>query len=185
MLTYGLVVEGVFDAEALAELIRKCVGSNIEVVTRPYGSEGSLMSRFPGFLEEFRYQRQGTHVDKALVVRDAGAKDPGELIQRMEAKIAGRNYQFPVKPFVIVRELETWLLADSGALSTVSGRMVPEINDPLEGIADPKARLQRILSGANPYTQEVARKIAAAADLETIGYRCPSFRSFCETVRDC
>jgi len=182
MLTYGLIVEGVYDEAALVELIQKCLQGNIDVVARPCG--GSLMNKFPGFLEEFRYVKQGTHVDKAMVVRDADAKDPNEVLQRMAAKIVGRTYPFPVKFVAIVRELETWLLADREALSAVTGRMVPEIDEPLEGILDPKARLQRMLSGI-PYTQEIARKIAVAANLERIEYRCPSFRSFLQLVRDC
>jgi hypothetical protein len=62
---------------------------------------------------------------------------------------------------------------------------VPVVNESIEDIADPKARLQRMLSDAKvAYTKEVARKIAAAANVEYIAYRCPSFRSFVQAVRN-
>jgi hypothetical protein len=90
---------------------------------------------------------------------------------------------------IIIRELEAWLLADNEALAQVlreySGRRgseirIPEINEPLEEILDPKTKLQRILSDAKvAYTKEVARKIAATANLERIASRCLSFREFC------
>jgi hypothetical protein len=80
---------------------------------------------------------------------------------------------------VIVQELETWLLADHDALSQVAPRSISEIRGPLESILDPKRRLQSILSDAGiAYTAEVARKIAAAANLERTEYRCPTFRTF-------
>lgn len=190
MLTFGMIVEGDYDEAVLTELIRKCVGYDIEVISRVCHSKANLMKRFPGFLEEFRYVKQGLPVDRALVVRDADMREPQGLLRAMESKIAHRTYAFsPVRFVAIVRELETWLLADSAAMSTVtraySGRVVPEVNESLEDIVDPKARLRRILSEAKvPYTREVARQIAVAANLEHIAYRCPSFRSFIHAVRN-
>ena len=190
MLTFGLVVEGDYDEAVLTKFIRQCAGHDVEIVSRVCNPQGSLMKRFPGFLEEFRYVKQGTPVDRALVVRDADMREPHALLRAMEAKIAHRTYEFsPVRFIAIVRELEAWLLADSAAIATVtreySGRVVPTINESIEDIADPKARLQRILSEAKvAYTREVARKIAAAANVGYIAYRCPSFRSFVHAVRN-
>jgi hypothetical protein len=188
MLTFGLVVEGDYDEAVLTEFIRKCVGYDIEIVSRVCNLKGSLMKRFPGFLEEFRYVKQGMPVDRALVVRDADMREPQGLLREMESKIAHRTYEFaPVRFVAIVRELEAWLLADSEAIATVtreySGRVVPMVNESIEDLVDPKARLQKMLSEAKvAYTREVVRKIAAAANLESIAYRCPSFRSFVHTV---
>ena len=190
MLTFGLVIEGGYDEAVLTEFIRKCVGYDIEVVSRVCNPKGSLMKRFPGFLEEFRYVKQGMPVDRALVIRDADMREPQGLLREMESKIAHRTYEFsPVRFVVIVRELEAWLLADSEAISTVtsaySGWVVSEVNESIEAIVDPKARLQRMLSEAKvAYTREVARKIALAANVEHIAYRCPSFRSFVHAIRN-
>ena len=144
------------------------------------------MRKFPGFLEEFRYVKQGMPVDKALIIRDADNKEPHALITAMREKYTNRTYPFPVAPMIIVQELETWLLADSQALSHVVGRSVPDLTDPLERIANPKERLQKILSDAKvPYTSEVARKIAAATRLGPLEYRCPSFQAFRRALSDC
>ena len=186
MPTFGLIVEGNYDASVLTELIQRCSVDNIDVVSRPCSPKGDLMRKFRGFLEEFRWVKQGAPVDKALVIRDADAKYPQALIRAMDDRIADRIYPFPVKFVVIVRELETWLLADSEALAKVTARTAPEHNEPLEGIVDSKARLKRFLLDAKmPYTGEVARKIAAATNMERFAYRCPSFRTFREAVHDC
>ena len=182
MLAVGIIVEGDYDAAVLSEFIRKCIADNVEVIARPCGR--SVMQRFRGFLEEFRYLKRGAPVDKALVIRDADNRDPQVLISAMTTRYADRSYPFPVTPFVIVQELETWLLADNHALSQICNRMVPDIQATLEEIENPKERLQRVLSQANTnYTKETARKIAEATNLERLAYRCPGFRSFRRALR--
>ncbi len=182
MLTFGLMIEGFYDVAVLKELIQKCASSEVEVIGRPCGPKGSLMKRFPGFLEEFRYIKQGSNVDKALVIRDADNKDPAELIERMQSKISGRTYPFPVKLLVAVQELEAWLLADESAISAVTGKRALIVQNP-ENLSDPKEKLKKVLSEAwISYTDEIARKIAANVKVETIESRCPSFQEFREAV---
>jgi hypothetical protein len=171
------IVEGVYDAAVLPEFIRKCRADDVEVVSLV--CRGSVMHKFLGLLEGFRHLKQGAHVDKALVIRDADNRAPQELLSAMEAKYADRSYPFPVTPFVIVQKLETWLLADNTALSQVCNRAVPAIQETLEDIENPKERLQHVLAQASTnYTGETARKIAAATDIERLEYRCPGFQSF-------
>ena len=185
MLTFGLIIEGQYDEMALKELIPKCAPTNAEVIARPCGNKVQLMRRFPGFLEEFRHIKNGSHVDKALVVRDADGKDPLELIDRMKSKIAGRTYLFPVQLLVIVEELEAWLLADDASLSAITGRPARRISDP-EKLQDPKQQLKGLLSDAKiSYTSEIARRIAVNATADTLASRCPSFQSFRQAVIDC
>ena len=185
MLTFGIIVEGVFDAAALPELIRKCCTDDIHIEARVCRSASQLMRSGLSFLEEFRYVVQGSSVDKALIIRDADSKDPTELVHRLNVTINTRSYPFPVRPVIIVQKLETWLLADSEALSQVTGKIVPEITGTLEAIMEPKERLKNLLSNANrAYTTEVAREIAAASRLEILEYRCPSFRVFRQALRD-
>ncbi|MEW6675853.1 MAG: DUF4276 family protein [Nitrospirota bacterium] len=190
MTTYGIVAEGNYDEAALIELIKKCLSENIEVIPRRCGGKDRLMNKFPAYLESFRYANQGQNVDKALVIRDADAKDPNELLERMKNKIAGRNYPFEVKFIPIVQELETWLLADENAISKVtgtrSGRTVSRINKNIESILDPKGRLQNILSAAGvPYTPVVAQEITRELNISTVEYRCPGFKEFRQAVIDC
>ena len=184
MLTLGLVVEGIYDEGALKELIKKCAPSEIDVIGRRCGSREKLMKMFPALLEDFRHAKNGTNVDKAIVIRDADNRDPKELIDRMQSKISSRIYPFPVKLLVIVQKLEAWLLADEGAISAVTGKRTARVQNP-ENLRDPKERLERALLPKISYTNEVARKIAASTKVETIESRCPSFKKFRDAVQDC
>jgi hypothetical protein len=158
VLTIGIIVEGVFDAAALPELIRKCCTDDIHIETRVCRSASQLMQKGLSFLEGFRYVVQGLPVDKALIIRDADGKDPNELVHRLNVTINTRSYPFPVTPVIIVQELETWLLADSEALSQVTGKSISEITESLETLIAPKQRLQNLLSEARvPYTSIVVR----------------------------
>jgi hypothetical protein len=182
MFAVGLVVEGIYDEAALTELIRKCHLSDVEVICRPCGSANQLMKKFPGFLESFRHGKEGGPVDKAIVVRDADHKDVNALIARMESRVGGRIYPFSRHLLAVVQELETWLLADEGALALVTGRPQRGLPSP-ESLHNPKVRLERILSDVNiVYTAEIARKIAAAASVDVLANRCPSFRRFQKAV---
>jgi hypothetical protein len=98
-------------AAALIEFVHKCAGGNIHLIHRICGSKSHLMKRLLGFLEEFRWVKQGA----------------SERLQTLLSSLS-------------------------------SARIV--------------------------YTREVARKIAAATDLERLAYRCPSFRSFRQANRD-
>jgi hypothetical protein len=125
MLTFGLVVEGDYDEAVLTEFIRQCAGHDVEIVSRVCNPRGSLMKRFPGFLEEFRYVKQGMPVDRALVVRDADMREPHALLRAMEAKIAHRTYAFApvmcsIPPFAKGAIVSGTILA--WKLLTVSGR---------------------------------------------------------------
>jgi len=188
--TYGIVIEGKYDQAALTQLILKCISDKMEIISRQCYDKDRLIMQFPSFLESFRYEKQGSHVDKALVIRDAHGKDSEKLKERMKIKIANRNYPFKVKFIIIVQELEAWLLADEEAISRVTqsrtGRRVSRINEPLESISQPKKFLYKVLSEARvPYTDVVAQEIARESDLDRIEYRCPSFREFREAVIDC
>lgn len=186
MTTFGLVVEGKYDEAVLHELIQKCVSGEVKIIGRQCGSGEKLLQMFPTLLGDFQgIVKAGTTIDKALVIRDTDNKDPSELEKTMHAKIANRTYPFSVKPLVVVRELEAWLLADENAISGVMGKRVTKVQNP-EGLPDPKERLKRVLSKARkPYTSEIARQIAANAKIETIESRCPSFKKFREAVIDC
>ncbi len=180
----GIVVEGDYDAKAIPELIRKCLGNEVEVIIRAYGGKGNLMKRFPGLLESFGYLKQGGPIDKALVICDADNKAPNEMHTMVRERYANRIYPFPVEPVIIVRELETWLLSDSAALSRATDKRIAEITDSLEAIPNPKERLRSILwQHKIAYTAEIARKIAAETNLNTLAYRCPSFLHFRQALR--
>lgn len=190
MRTYGVIIEGGYDEAALTEIIRKCLPTQVEIIPRRCGGKGVLMKKFRNYLELFRHEKQGSHVDKVFIIRDADCKDSEELKRNMESKIADRKYPFVVKFIVIVQELEAWLLADEEAVSRItqsqSRKSVLRVNEPLESISQPKQILRGILSEAQvSYTEAVAREIAQESDLDKIGYRCPRFKEFRQAVIDC
>lgn len=182
MVAIGLVVEGIYDEAALVELVRKCHESEVDVFCRPCGNAIQLMKKFPGFLESFRHVKEGGPVDNAIVIRDADQKDVNALIGRMENRISGRIYPFALHLLVVVQELEAWLLADEEALTLITGKPQRVVPNP-ESLTNSKARLETILSDVNiGYTAEIARKIAAAARVDVLSARCPSFKLFQNAV---
>ena len=95
MLTFGLIVEGVYDVAALTEFIQKCTGDHIEVVPHPCGSKSTLMKKLPLFLERFRHAKAGAPVDKALVIHDADNQNANALIRQMRDSYHNREHSPP------------------------------------------------------------------------------------------
>jgi len=184
MLKIGIVAEGLPDSDVqiISELVKKILSTDPLFITRPGGSRGNVIKKYPGWLEEFRNRG----VDRAIVIVDQDMSCRKTLIQKILGKIEGRNYSFPVKLHVIEREIETWLLSDERAISRVVGKNVPRVNQALENIQDPKEKLKEILSRAKAnYTNKTLQNIAKESDIEHIAYRCPGFRRFRQLVLDC
>jgi hypothetical protein len=135
----------------------------------------------------------GRAVEKALVIRDSGGKDPKIIEEGLTRKVQERRWVFShgVHVCIIRRELETWLLADvaegvNAVAEKRGGRAVAEVQGMLEEIEHPKERLRQLLSEAKlEYTDQVAAEIARLLRLDTLSYRCPSFRAFKQRVVDC
>lgn len=72
MSALGIIVEGPRDAAVYRVMIRR-IRSDVErVVPWPCGGVPALLKKFVGVLRGFEYYR----IDKALVIRDSGGKDP-------------------------------------------------------------------------------------------------------------
>ena len=192
MPSYGLIVEGPYDEAVYPILVRRLTSPNTDLIVRPCGGVSKLKRAFPSYLQEFLYAVQGNPVEKALVIRDSGGKESAALERQMAERIRNRHYPFPkgIQFCAVQRAMETWLLADANAINAVAltrhGRPITEVRETLEDIADPKDRLKRLLSQAKlDYDPEVCREIAAEVRIETLRYRCRSFRSFELKVHDC
>jgi hypothetical protein len=190
--SYGLIVEGTYDENVFPEFVRKIESSEVTLEVRPCGGVPRLLSRFPGFLREFEHVMQGKPVDKALVIRDCGGRDPDSVEREMAGKVRGRQFAFPraVQFYAVRQMMDTWLLADVHAINSLArelgGRDVAQVQGELEEIGNPKQRLRRLLTQARlPYDPEVCREIARRADLGAWRYRGPSFRRFEEEAKDC
>lgn len=190
--SYGLVIEGVYDAAAYSELIQKIVENKVAIHVRVARGVTVLMSRMVAFLRDLENVQNGKPVEKVLVIRDSGGKAVKELKDHMNAKLGNHTFGFPhgYHFCVVVRELETWLLADAQAIRTVAlrnGRDISGVvNETLENIADPKQRLERMLQTAKiPYTPELCAEIAREIKLDQLRTRCPSYLAFEDQVRNC
>ena len=189
---YGLIVEGSYDGSVFPEFVRKIVSAELRVIVRLCGGVSKLMSRLPGYLKELEHAWYGKPVIKAIVIRDWQHRDLTKAEQEMAQRVRGRSFAFAhgVQFCPVRQEMETWLLADEGAINAVAvsraGRQVSQVQGELEEIADAKSRLVTLLSEARlPYDATVCAEIAQHVNLERLRYRCPSFRLFETKVLDC
>jgi hypothetical protein len=192
MKSYGLIVEGQFDAGVYEELIRKICPEVNDIRVRIAGDRAQIMKKFASLLRTMEHiTAQGGPVDKALVIRDADCLDAAKIEAEMHKSASRQGFAFPegIGFHAVKQEMETWLLADPNAINRVaalrSGRPVPRVPDPLECIQDAKEKLMATLSrsGLN-YTSAVCNEIARETDLAILRIRCPSFQVFEQKVTD-
>jgi len=189
MSIFGIVVEGPRDAAVYPAIIRKLRPDVEHVVAWPCGGVPALRKKFVGVLRGFEYSR----IDKALVIRDSGGKDPrtseADLSDLLDK--SGFKPTFPVHFYATRCMVETWLLSDDRAVSKVAlsrGRIrsIKAINKALEEIMDPKPLFLTMLSEAGLSADDkVYEEIAAAADLDRIAERSPRFAEFRKHVHAC
>jgi hypothetical protein len=190
---YGIVVEGPYDVAILRELIPRILGRDVPVISRPCYGKDNLLKNLLIHLETLDYAAEGRAVEKALVIRDSGGKDPKIIEEELTRKVQERRWGFShgVHICIIRREVETWLLADvaegvNAVAKKRGGRTVAEVQGTLEEIEYAKERLRQLLSDAKlEYTEQVCAEIARSLRLDTLSYRCPSFRTFKQRVVDC
>ena len=190
MSVFGIIVEGPRDAAVYPVVIRRIRPDVEEVLAEACGGRSNLGTHFVGWLKHFQYQRR---MDKALIIRDADRKAPhlreAQLRDRLDE--SGFMPTFPVHFYATKCMLDSWLLADVGAICEVARRRgrhksLKEIKEPLEEITDPKTVFERMLSQAGlPADDRVCEEIAFAANLERIALRCPYFRQFRKNVHAC
>ena len=190
--TYGLVVEGPRDKVMYEALIPRICGTTLSFRTRVCNGVSELKKKFPVFLRNLETVLQGRPVEKVIVIRDSGGKDPTALQTEMAARIQGMEYAFPrgIKLCAVRRTMETWLFADAQAITDVArargGRQVQEVQGTLEDIEDPKQTLRSVLSDARiEYTDVLCAEIAVLLRIDRLENRCLSFRTFKLNVIDC
>lgn len=190
--TYGLIVEGPYDAAVYQELLRKITPSLDRIVARPAGGVPNLHRLLLPLLRDLENAVNGKPVDKVIVIRDTNGRDAAQLEMELASRIHGQRFAFAhgIQFHAVRRTVETWLLADVEAINQVAtargGNPISAVQEQLEEIQDPKARVIRLLSAAGlPFDPAVCREIAARTRLDVVRYRCPSFLSFEEKAKDC
>lgn len=127
---------------------------------------------------------RGQPPDKAVVLVDADAKDPGakeDDFAPLHSRIG--DLPLPVRVVAAKWHLEAWFFADlAGLRAWLGGRSPGRIASSPDEIELPKHRLRNLLS--EPYTARTAGSIAASLSSTTIRQRSPSFAKFEDAVRN-
>jgi len=188
---YGIIVEGEYDSAAYSAFIQRLASHAVSIKPFPCGGKPRLIQKFPGYLEALKYAVMGNTVDTAIVIVDSDGQDINKLENSMRARVASREYQFPLGLHfcAVAHALETWLMADIEAIARVvqrrSGKNVSRARYNLEELIDPKPTFRAILTrGEVDYTPPVAAEIAREVDFELLAERCSTFQRFAELV-DC
>lgn len=184
----GCILEGQYDIPVFEAIIPRIFPQAVVYRCLDCGGESNLMKKFPGYLRWLERIVDGRPVDKALVIRDSGGKEPNNVLTAMQSRIAGQQFSFPlgIQLCTVRREMETWLLADEEAINALAvGRRVGTLHGDIEEIVDPKEGLMARLTDLElDYRPSVCGQIAAAMKLEVLRYRSPSFRTFEQQVID-
>jgi hypothetical protein len=189
--SYGIIVEGNYDSAVYGALIRRLALPEAHIKPLPCQGKANVMKKFPGLLSTFKYEVGGNPVDMAIVIVDSDGKDPIEVEAKMQQKIQGRKYPFPlnVRFYAVPQAMDTWLLADVGAIDAAvqrrGGKRVTRSHDDPESLPHPKEWFRNLLTDHHAtYTAPLCREIAEETDLQVLSQRCPRFRVFAELV-DC
>ncbi|MBM4465080.1 MAG: DUF4276 family protein [Chloroflexi bacterium] len=134
--------------------------------------------------------KQHQDIEKVIVCVDSECTDPAE-IQREVSKVERElsRVGLPVVPryVVVVHALEGWLATDSEAVRQVLGRGAEvRIERNLEEICKPSELLEDIFAqhGKNFLKARDDPLLAEYVDPEEIAEHSPSFRRFCQLVKD-
>lgn len=190
MSVFGLVGAGNYDVAVLETLLKR-LRPDIRVIVRHCGNDYRVTTTLGTRLKEFdRIKAAGT-LDKVIVVKDSHRADPENEFRKLESAVRASDHLFPVELAVVVRALESWLLADHEGLSRVAEeRGTPRQYAPLgrspEQLPDPKQTLSELLAESNvSYTEAVAVRIAEVVSLERIEQLCRSFTRFKHAAEHC
>lgn len=185
----GLIVDGDSDEKTIPILANKILqgaGIGIKPKVVPRGHKLNVRKMQEHINDMAREQ---PNLEKIIVCMDSEEDDLVQLegeVKQVERQLVHKT----VKPkyVLVVRMLESWLLADEDALRKVLRRRarVKPIANP-EAIRDPKEKLKEIFQGAGKtfqYTRDDPKIAEAIKDVSRIRKKCPRFDQFCEAVID-
>lgn len=187
LMLYGLIAEDTFILRAVPVLISR----SVDLDQQP--PECRLMNGKPDFLANFwrpvkEFQYRYPHMHKVLAVCDADRESPVELLTLLTSRAQNRllGLPFPLVFHVIKRELETWWIGESQAISTVTGVNIPFPGGNVEeSIQDPKEYIiQRLSRAKRPYTRDDAEAVARQIDFGMLSSRSPGFAQFTAKVEN-
>lgn len=190
-MSVGLFVEGESDERAISILVRKVLetqGGPQKPICRNFRGRGDMFKarKIKAHLEFLL--KQQPDVAKVIVCVDSHCTDPAEIrkrVSKVERELA--RMSLPVVPqyVVVVHALEGWLAAAQKALGQVLGSEV-NINRNLEEECKPEDLLGDLFEkhGKSFLKTRDDPQIAEHTDPEEITKRSPSFRQFCQLIKD-
>lgn len=184
---YGVIAEDTFILRAVPVLISRLVDLAQQLPEcRLMNGKSDFLANFWRHVKEF--QHRYPHIHKVLAVCDADRESPVELLTLLTTRVQTRlpGLPFPLVFHVIMRELETWWVAEPQTISRVTGVNIPFPGGNVEeDIQDPKEYIvQRLSKAKRPYTRGDAEAVARQIDLATLANRCPGFAVFTAKVED-
>ncbi len=171
----GLVVEGPDDEEVIKKIFEKL--HRLQPRVRIARGNGNLRRK----IEAYQKLLLGRNCNKIIVLKDLDSANLSELQNEINPKLL-RNAKF----CVAVQSIESWILADNQALTEVIGHTIRPIYTP-EDIGDPKDEIRRIFRqhGKQYIPKRDLPELASKIRLSVVRKRCPSFKRFEESIRDC
>lgn len=180
---YGLIAEDGAILKAIPVLLSRLVDLQDEPVEcRRMNGKPDFIANFWKHVKEFQMRYPNIHKVFAVCDADADRESAATLTAELNAKAAARlgHLPFPLFFHVIIKELETWWIAESAAISNVTGVTIPfpggnveqSVNDPYEYI------VHRLGAAKKVYTPTDAEAAARIVKLQTLRDRCPGFVAF-------
>jgi len=128
-----------------------------------------------------------------VVIRDSDCADAVQREQELQAILTNSNFHptYHFHFYATKCELETWLLADEGAVNAVAQNRgkkakAKEVKIAFENYKPAKELFERTLSEVQlPADSVVYKEIAAAVDIKKIASKCGRFALFINAVKAC
>jgi hypothetical protein len=181
----------VYEDEAIrifVEIIApKILGEDVELEVLKGGSWPGIVGDIRNLLQILNIRHISSPFDCILVIVDANGTGPTHRAQRLIEKVGNRQFRFGVPIYhAIVRQVETWLLGDSGAINTAAGTAIPIVDNP-ESLLDAKRHLIQVLKNnrGRPYDRAFQRVVVQNANVDRVSEKCPGFRAFVEKLKGC
>lgn len=176
----GVIAEDRTDADTIAVLVRRLLGSSVGVERRGTGGCSMLRRKMTAWSVELL--ERGCRC--IVVVHDldrtptGDLRDEQSLRRELEAKPVPAGVQRHI--CIPIEELEAWFWADQATLAKVgSGKSVAHPHT-LRGPKEALIRSSRAANGRPRYSTVDNPALAESLDLVLCARRCPSFKSLQE-----
>ncbi len=173
----GFVVEGPSDKKVIYEVCRTLSIETKKKFVRPM--DGNRLKR----AKKHSVEMLSSGCKKVVILKDLHQYESSEINQKFN------ETRFPegAKLCIVVKAIESWILADERAIGDYIGSNVKEIHNP-ESIPEPDKYLNKIFKKGKEREYKKggqdSAEIAKRLDLEAVERKCPSFREFRQVVQN-